>query len=88
MKLTKLLHSFTTEKASQEFLVTVDFDGEEVTEIIDILALTKDNTTGLSQYVDILSFLDSMDCTDSIIDSVDWLEMYSDSKAELQNEEN
>ena len=78
MKISKQLLAFEKGNFKQSFDITVEFDGNEVTEVICVDAMSENKNTNDLDYVDIKQFLESQHLLDTLVNSIDWKEIYMD----------
>ncbi len=78
MKISKQLLAFEKGNFKQSFDITVEFDGNEVTEVVCVDAMSENKNTNELDYVDIKQFLESQHLLDTLVNSIDWKEIYMD----------
>lgn len=84
MKLTKVLHGLSNGAFSQEIDITVEFEDDSIEEVCEVVVTNQIGGKAVSS-TDIRCFLETQNLLDALIDSIDWHELYADTKAELKN---
>lgn len=80
-KLTKTIESFNNNGFKQDVQIDVDFDETDnsIYEVLDVQAFNFINGE-FKSVVSIKEFLEGQDALDRIIESINWREIYQDSK--------